>query len=136
VSLKGKPRLDKEGRVLETSLVCRSASGLQIGEVFSEAKGANPSHTLRGDELDVRSIVTSSAAPEVPSSEFTLKRAWTQPVGWRAWPMHGPLPPAEGMKHTFAWLSVPKPEAGRGPAWPLLRRCARGAVGKPDHANG
>ena len=82
VNLKGKPRLDKEGRVVETTLDYRSASGPQIGEVLAEAKGANPSYTLRGDELYVRAIVTSSAAPQVPSSEFPFKRAWTQPVGW------------------------------------------------------
>jgi len=83
VSLKGKPRLDKQGRVVETTLDYRSTSGQQIGEVFREAKGANPTYTLRGDELYVRAIITSSAAPQVPSSEFPFQRAWTQPVGWR-----------------------------------------------------
>lgn len=82
VNLRGKPRRDKEGRVVETTLDYRSASGPQIGEVLAEEKGANPSYTLRGDELYVRAIVTSSAAPQVPSNEFPFQRAWTQPVGW------------------------------------------------------
>jgi len=84
VNLTGKPRLDKAGRIVETTLDYRSASGSQIGEVFCEVKGVNPSYTLRGDELYVRAVITSSAAPRVPSSEFPFQRAWTQPVGWRA----------------------------------------------------
>jgi hypothetical protein len=83
VNLQGKPRLDKDGRVVETTLDYRSPNGPPIGEVFSEVKGANPSYPLRGDELYVRAIVTSSAAPQVPSAEIPFKKAWTQPVGWR-----------------------------------------------------
>jgi hypothetical protein len=82
VNLKGKPRLDKDGRVVETTLDYRNTDGPRIGEVVSEVKGTRPAHTLRGDELYVRAIVTSSARTEVYSSEFEFKRAWTQPVGW------------------------------------------------------
>jgi hypothetical protein len=81
-NLKGKPRLDAEGRAIATTLDYRSSEGPQIGEVLSEVKGASPSYRLRGDELYVRAIVTSSVAPVVPSAEFKYKRAWTQPVGW------------------------------------------------------
>jgi hypothetical protein len=84
VSLKGKPRLDQNGRKADTTLDYRSADGPQIGEVFSEVRGLNPGYTLRGDELYVRAVVASGAGPEVKSSEFAFKRAWTQPVGWRA----------------------------------------------------
>lgn len=83
VKLQGKPRVDQAGQVVETTLDYRSADGPQIGEVFSEVKGRKPGYTLRGDELYVRAVVTSSAAPAVPSKEFPFKRAWTQPVGWR-----------------------------------------------------
>jgi hypothetical protein len=83
VNLKGKPRLNKEGRVVETTLDYRTASGPQIGEVFSEVKGDNPTYTLGGDELYVRAIITSSTTSQVTSSEFPFQRAWTQPVGWR-----------------------------------------------------
>jgi len=81
-SLKGKPRLDAEGRVVETTLDYRNTDGPRIGEVFAEVKGASPAYTLRGDELYVRAIVTSSATTAIPSGEFKFKRAWTQPVGW------------------------------------------------------
>jgi hypothetical protein len=82
VKLQGKPRLNAEGRVVETTLDYRESSGPPIGEVFAEVKGTNPIYTFRGDELYVRAIVTSSATPVVPSVEFKFKRAWTQPVGW------------------------------------------------------
>jgi hypothetical protein len=81
-SLKGKPRLDAEGHIVETTLDYRNTDGPRIGEVFAEVKGASPGCTLRGDELYVRAIVTSSATAAVPSGEFKFKRAWTQPVGW------------------------------------------------------
>ena len=81
-NLKGKPRIDGNGRALDTTLDYRAASGPQIGEVLAEVPGTNPVYTLCGDQLYVRAIVTSSGAPEVPSKEFGLKRAWTQPVGW------------------------------------------------------
>jgi hypothetical protein len=82
VNLTGKPRLDAAGRVIETTLDYRSSTGPQIGEVLAEVTGTSPAYTLRGDELYVRAVVTSSAAPVVPSPEFGYQRAWTQPVGW------------------------------------------------------
>lgn len=82
VNLKGRPRVDRSGRVVDTTLDYRTASGPQIGEVLAELRGTTPAYTLRGDELYVRAIVTSSGAPDVLSSEFGFKRAWTQPVGW------------------------------------------------------
>jgi len=82
VNLKGKPRLDRNGRAVETTLDYRNTDGPQIGEVLSEVKGPRPTYKFRGDELYVRAIVTSSARTEVHSKEFEFKRAWTQPVGW------------------------------------------------------
>ena len=84
VKLEGKPRLDEKGRVVETTLDYRSSTGPQIGEVLDEVTGLNPTYTLKGDELYVRAVVTSSGAPAVPSVEAEFKRAWTQPVGWAA----------------------------------------------------
>jgi hypothetical protein len=49
---------------------------------LDEVTGLNPTYTLKGDELYVRAVVTSSGAPAVPSVEAEFKRAWTQPVGW------------------------------------------------------
>lgn len=67
----------------ETTLDYRTEAGLpQIGEVFAEVKGLAPAYTMRGDELYVRAVVTSSAKPAVESVEHPFQRAWTQPVGW------------------------------------------------------
>ena len=83
VSLAGRPRLDAAGKVLETTLDYRSGTGPQIGEVLAEVAGPRPSYRMRGDELYVRAVVTSSRAPEVPTTEAEFQQAWTQPVGWK-----------------------------------------------------
>lgn len=83
VSLAGRPRLDAAGNVLETTLDYRSDTGPQIGEVLAEVAGPRPSYRMRGDELYVRAVVTSSRAPEVPTTEAEFQQAWTQPVGWK-----------------------------------------------------
>jgi hypothetical protein len=83
VSLRGKPRLDSQGLMVETTLDYRTANGPQIGAVFAEVEGVNPSYKLRGDELYVRAVVTSSASPASATGESNSQRAWTQPVGWQ-----------------------------------------------------
>jgi hypothetical protein len=82
VNLKGRPRVYKNGQPLDTTLDYRTSGGPQMGEVLAELRGANPIYKLRGDELYVRAVVVSSGTPDVPSSEYPFKRAWTQPVGW------------------------------------------------------
>lgn len=81
-NLQGKPRCDTSGQPVKTTLDYNFAEATPIGEVLAEVAGTHPSYVFRGDELYVRAIVTSSAAPDVPSTEFPFKRAWTQPVGW------------------------------------------------------
>ncbi len=83
VDLRGRPRLDAAGKVIETTLDYRTDGGPQIGEVLCEVKGLDPSYTLTGDELYVRAVVTSTGRPKVPGAESGFKRAWTQPVGWQ-----------------------------------------------------
>ncbi len=56
----------------------------QIGTVFAEVSGENPSYQLTGRELYVRAIVTSSRRHPDPSFENQFEQAWTQPVGWEA----------------------------------------------------
>lgn len=80
VAVVGRPRLDGEGRVVETTLDYRTGTGPQMGEVLAEVRGTRASYRMRGDELYVRAVVVSSGKPEVPSTEFEYKRAWTQPV--------------------------------------------------------
>ena len=52
------------------------------GRVLAEVAGLTPSYEMKGGEMYVRAVVTSTGAPEVASDEFGFKRAWTQPVGW------------------------------------------------------
>jgi hypothetical protein len=82
-NLAGRTRLDKESRPIHTTLDYSTSTGPQIGEVLAEVTGTSPSYSLKGDELYVRAVVTSSAATDVFSREFKFKRAWTQPVGWK-----------------------------------------------------
>ena len=53
-----------------------------VGKTFATVEGTSPSYTMSNDDLYVRAIVTSSAAPKVPSYENQKAQAWTQPVGW------------------------------------------------------
>jgi hypothetical protein len=79
----GTPRKNAEGKIVETTLDYTTAEGPQIGEVFAEVEGLQPSYTLGGDELYVRAIVISTGIPTFPTKESQQKKAWTQPVGWR-----------------------------------------------------
>lgn len=53
-----------------------------IGEVLKTVTGLEAEYIMMGDELYVRAVVTSSLAPEFPTSESPFQKAWTQPVGW------------------------------------------------------
>jgi hypothetical protein len=81
-NLEGKPRRNKDGVVVETTLDYTVIGRPAIGEVLATQEGLTPSYTLKGDELYVRAVVTSSGIPEFPTRESQQKRAWTQPVGW------------------------------------------------------
>ncbi len=53
-----------------------------IGKVLATVEGPKVSYTLKGNELYVRAVITSSKPPAVPSYEGQKMQAWTQPVGW------------------------------------------------------
>jgi hypothetical protein len=55
-----------------------------VGSILRSEVGTSARYELTGDELYVRTIVTSSASPDRPVWEEQRKQAWTQPVGWRA----------------------------------------------------
>jgi hypothetical protein len=78
----GKPRVDAQGQMVDTTLDYRMPGRPPMGEVFAEVKGVNAEYKMRGDELYVRAVVTSNARPEAESKEYPYQRAWTQPVGW------------------------------------------------------
>ena len=54
----------------------------RIGETFATVEGPVGEYALRGDELYVRAVVTSSRACADPAWEGQRRQAWTQPVGW------------------------------------------------------
>lgn len=93
-NIKGTPRKDKDGKVVETTLDYTLAGTPPIGEVLATVDGPAPSYTLKGDELYVRAVVTSTGIPDFPTPLNKLKRAWTQPVGWeRSIPVQPPTAP-------------------------------------------
>lgn len=53
-----------------------------VGVVLATVEGHRAAYTLKGDELYVRGVVTSSEKPANPSFEGQKSQAWTQPVGW------------------------------------------------------
>ena len=77
---KSEPRLDKDGKPIRTT---RKYSA-DIGQVLATEKGTSPSYQLKGDELYVRAVVTSSKPHHDPSFKDQHQQAWTQPVGWQA----------------------------------------------------
>ncbi len=53
-----------------------------VGRVLAEVEGLHAQYRLRGDELYVRAVVTSSQPHPDPSYEGQRQQAWTQPFGW------------------------------------------------------
>lgn len=51
-----------------------------IGAVFKTVEGLSASYTLKGDEIYVRAVVTSSKAKANPYREGEFEKAWTQPL--------------------------------------------------------
>lgn len=68
----------------------KTANGKTVTRIYSEDVGAllatvsgnNPTYELKGDELYVRAIVTSSKPHVDPTLPQQTEQAWTQPVGW------------------------------------------------------
>jgi hypothetical protein len=76
---KSEPRTDAKGKPLRTT---RKYSA-DVGQVLATVKGTTPSYELKGDELYVRAVVTSTRPHRDPSFKGQLEQAWTQPVGWQ-----------------------------------------------------
>jgi hypothetical protein len=73
------PRIDPEsGMPIERT---RDYSK-DVGMTFLQTKGNVAHYQLTGDELYVRAVITSSEKTSNPTTESTLQKAWTQPVGW------------------------------------------------------
>jgi hypothetical protein len=54
----------------------------QIGQVLATTTGLTARYELKGNELYVRAVVTSSLDAADPSHKGQKQQAWTQPVGW------------------------------------------------------
>ena len=54
----------------------------QIGVIVATESGENPAYTMKGNELYVRAVVTSSLPAVDPSFKGQKQQAWSQPVGW------------------------------------------------------
>jgi hypothetical protein len=55
----------------------------RIGKVVASTEGLQAEYKMKGNELYVRAVVTSSAPHHDPSFDNQFKQAWTQPVGWQ-----------------------------------------------------
>jgi hypothetical protein len=78
VGADGKAPTDKLGKKLRVS---RKYSD-EVGQVLATVTGTSPRYELKGNELYVRAVITSSAGAVDPSFEGQKQQAWTQPVGW------------------------------------------------------
>lgn len=54
----------------------------RVGIKVASVKGLVATYQMKGNELYVRAVVTSSQSHHDPSYENQRKQAWTQPVGW------------------------------------------------------
>ncbi len=74
-----KPVLDDQGISVQTTQQYSS----DVGEVLARDTTLSPSYKLRGGEVYVRAVITSSRPHSDPSFEGQVEQAWTQPVGWQ-----------------------------------------------------
>ena len=75
---------EEKGVTYTTQFVgTRREEGAKPGEEMDVSENLRPAYRLRGDELYVRAVVTSSRDHPNPSYPDQKEQAWTQPVGWR-----------------------------------------------------
>jgi hypothetical protein len=55
-----------------------------VGKTFATLEGNSAEYRLKGDELYVRAVITSSRAHPNPTYDGQTEMAWTQPVGWES----------------------------------------------------
>jgi hypothetical protein len=56
----------------------------QVGQILATVTGLSSKYQLKGNELYVRAVITSSLDPVDPSFKGQKQQAWTQPVGWES----------------------------------------------------
>ncbi len=72
------PVLDEQGQPIRATRVYSR----DVGEILATVSGVSPEYQLKGDELYVRAVVTSTLPHHDPSFEGQRQQSWTQPVGW------------------------------------------------------
>ncbi len=55
----------------------------RVGQRVLSSNSLSPSYRMKGNELYVRAVVTSTKPHQDPSFENQFQQAWTQPVGWK-----------------------------------------------------
>ncbi|MDQ7013506.1 MAG: hypothetical protein Q9O74_06365 [Planctomycetota bacterium] len=70
------PILDSNGN----EIVATRRYAPEIGRTLAEVVGTTAAYTLTGEELYVRAVIESDAAPDRPTRESLVRRAWTQPI--------------------------------------------------------
>jgi hypothetical protein len=73
------PRVDANGKPLRTTRKYSS----DVGQVFATVTGNTAVYQLKGDELYVRAVITSTKPHANPSFKDQREQAWTQPFGWQ-----------------------------------------------------
>jgi hypothetical protein len=76
---KSTPVVDDKGK----PIIATRTYSADVGCVFAKTTGTTATYQLKGDELYVRAVITSSLAPRNPAFKDQLQQAWTQPVGWK-----------------------------------------------------
>lgn len=71
-----KPAIDDEEKAKELTRVYSD----EVGAVLQTSKGASASYKLKGDELYVRAVITSSRPHPNPSEKGDFEKAWVQPI--------------------------------------------------------
>lgn len=74
------PVKDEKGEVIRTTEIYSD----DVGATLAEFDGPHAQYRLKGDELYVRAIITSSKPPASPAWKGQKSQAWTQPVGWQS----------------------------------------------------
>ena len=67
------------------TLESKGTDGKQrIGQKVHSSNSLSPSFRMKGNELYVRAVVTSTQPHQDPSFKDQFQQAWTQPVGWES----------------------------------------------------
>lgn len=71
-----KPAVDDEEKAKELTRVYSN----EVGAVLQTSKGTSANYKLKGDELYVRAVITSSRPHPNPSEKGDFEKAWIQPI--------------------------------------------------------